>query len=164
MKLKEILFLMENCEAITIDGKYIGHFMVDKIEKGIYRLASNHIGKTKTANRIVIEIHKNANREDYVFGSKNLGKQFTFDRLKQGDITQIEFILEDKEGSEKFHFFADWCGESEDVNSAQKTYESKCGHLYLVIEDGKSVEDYFDKEEIDEESYMNFYFDMMDVG
>ena len=105
MKLKEISFVMENCEAITISGKYIGHFIVDKIEKGIYRLASNHIGKTKTANRIVIEIHKNANREDYVFGSENLGKQFTFDRLKQGDITQIEFILEDEEGNEKFHFF-----------------------------------------------------------
>lgn len=164
MKIKEISFVMENCEVITIDGKYIGQFIVDKIEKGFYRLAVNYVGKTKTANRIVVEIHKNANREDYIFGNENFERQFIFDRLERGDITHIEFVLEDEDGCENLSFSTDWHGESDYINLAQKTYRSKCHHLYLVIEEGKDVEYYFDKEEIDEESYMNFYFDMMNVG
>lgn len=164
MKLKSITFIFENCETITVDGKYIGHFVVDNIEKGFYRIASNLFKKSQTANRIVVEIHKNANREEHIFNSENLDKQFIFERLKQGDITHIDFVFEDENGAENFSFVTNWCGDSDYINEAQKTCESECGHLYLVIEDGKNIEDYFQKEEINDASYMDFRFDMMDVG
>lgn len=164
MKLKEITFTLENCETITVDGKYVGHFIIDNIEKGFYRIAVNCIKKTQNANRVVLEIHKNANREEHIFGSENLDKQFIFNRLKYGDITYVDFIIEDGDGCMEYSFAVDWCGESEYINEAQKTYESECGHLYLVIEDGKTIDDYFDKEKNNEPSYMDFRFDMMDVG
>lgn len=31
MKLKKITLVFENCDAVTIDGKYIGYFLVDDI-------------------------------------------------------------------------------------------------------------------------------------
>lgn len=164
MKLNSITFTLENCETITIDGKYIGHFIVDKIERGVYRLASNFFNKTQTANRIIIEIHKNANKEEDIFGSEKCGKQFVFNRLRQGDITHIDFVLEDENDSVSFSFATDWQGDNERVNDAQKTYESDCGHLYLVIENGKGIEDYFDKEDINDASYMDYRFDLMNVG
>ena len=43
MKLKNITLVFENCDSITIDGKYVGEFIVDDIHTSIERIACNAI-------------------------------------------------------------------------------------------------------------------------
>ena len=168
MKLKSITFTFENCDMITIDGKYIGNFLVDEIKTSIQRVACNAIMKMDIAKVIAIEIHKDANKSTHAFGRKRM----TFDRfLEYDDITSIEFELAEQyvdEGqepiTEHYDYFVNWVGDSDMENDAQHSYVSKDNNLYIVISDGKNVEDYFDFEMIDDSEYMDFQFEMYDVG
>jgi hypothetical protein len=171
MKLKNITFTFENCDMITIDGKYIGNFLVDEIKTSIQRVACNAIMKMDIAKVIAIEIHKDANKKRCELGCENR-KQMTFDRfLEYDDITSIEFELveeyvDDGEEpiTEHYDYFVNWVGDSDMENEAQHSYVSKDNNLYIVISDGKNVEDYFDFEMIDDSEYMDFQFEMYDVG
>ena len=171
MKLKNITFTFENCDMITIDGKYIGNFLVDEIKTSIQRVACNAIMKMDIAKVIAIEIHKDANKKRCALGCDNW-KQMTFDRfLEYDDITSIEFELVEQyvdDGqepiTEHYDYFVDWVGDSDMENEAQHSYVSKDNNLYIVISDGKNVEDYFDFEMIDDSEYMDFQFEMYDVG
>ena len=112
------------------------------------------------ANTVVIEIHKDANKERYQFDQNHIEnfKQMTFDRFKEyGDITSIQFELEEDYVEEEqvprreYHdYYVDWTGDSEYTNNAQKTYLSKEGNLYIVIAEGKNIEDFFVLEEIED--------------
>lgn len=163
MKLKEITFTLENCDYITIDGKYIGDFLVDELNTSIRRTAVNTIEQIDGADIVVIEIHKDANKERYLFLQTGWedSKHMTFDRLTgYDDITRIEFKLDDK----SYSYYVDWVGDSDYENEAQSTYISKDGHLYLIIAKDKVVSDFFNMNEIDDSEYMDFHFDMLDVG
>jgi hypothetical protein len=177
MKLKYITFCLENCDRITIDGKYIGDFVVKDIKTEIRRIATNAIDRIDIADTFAIEIHKDANKERYPFGQidKPNWKQMTFDRLvKYSDITSIEFELYDdytdemEEGAvyctECYDYWVVWTGDDDETNDAQSNYVSKDGHLYIVISADKTIEDFFDKEDIDDSDYIDFHFDMCDVG
>jgi hypothetical protein len=177
MKLKYITFCLENCDRITIDGKYIGDFVVKDIKTEIRRIATNAIDRIDIADTFAIEIHKDANKERYPFGQidKPNWKQMTFDRLvKYSDITSIEFELYDdytdemEEGAvyctECYDYWVNWTGDNDEINDAQSNYVSKDGHLYIVISADKTIEDFFDKEDIDDSDYIDFHFDMCDVG
>lgn len=174
MRLKYIEFVFENCDSIKIEGKYIGDFLVDNLETSIKRIACNSIDKIDVANTVVIEIHKDANKERYQFDQDHIEnfKQMTFDRFKAyGDITSIQFELEEdyiEEGQvarrEYYDYYVDWTGDSEYTNEAQKTYLSKEGNLYIVIADGADIEEFFDLEEIEDKDYMDFHFSMCDIG
>ena len=170
MKLKEITFVLENCDCITIDGKYIGDFLVEDIRTSIRRIACNAIDKMDIAHTFAIEIHKDANKERCPFGFVE-DKELTFDRLiSYDDITSIDFeLIEDyvEEGEpiiEHYNYFVHWTGESDYVNDAQKSYISKSGNLYIVISDDKNIEDLFDKESIDDDEHMDVVFSMYDIG
>lgn len=170
MRLKYITFVLENCDTVTVDGKYIGDFYVGKIESEIRRIACNSIIRMDTAKEIAIEIHKDANKEHLEFGCESF-KTTVFEALtRYSDITSIQFELEEQyveDGEvpvkEYYDYLVNWCGESDYENEAQKSYISKPGHLYLVIDKDYNIEDYFDKEEIDNNETMNFHFDMCDV-
>lgn len=175
MKLKYIEFILENCDSIKIEGKYIGNFLVEDIKTSIQRIACNAINRMDTANTFVIEIHKDANKERYQFDQTQREdfKQMTFDRLtSSNDITSIEFELEEAYPSEQsaapcrehYHYYVKWEGESDYTNEAQKTYLSMDGNLYIVIADGKKIEDIFDINEIEDKEYMDFHFDMCNIG
>lgn len=174
MKLKFIEFVFENCDSIKIEGKYIGDFLIDNLKTSIKRIACNSIEKIDVAKTVAIEIHKDANKERCQFDQDHIEnfKQMTFDRFKAyGDITSIQFELEEdyvEEGQlprrECYDYYVDWTGDSEYTNEAQKTYLSKEGNLYIAIADEKNIEDFFDLEEIEDEDYMDFHFDMCDVG
>lgn len=171
MKLKYITFTLENCDQITIDGKYIGDFYVGDIKSEIKRIACNSIMKMDIMKEFAIEIHKNANKEHYALGLEEC-KHTVFEILASyNDITSIEFELEEQyveDGKipkfEHYEYFVNWTGDSDFVNDSQKSYISKPGHLYIVIDKNSKIEDYFDKEEIDDEETMRFHFDMCDVG
>lgn len=172
-KLKNVTFVFENCDYITIDGKYIGDFLIDDINTSIKRITSNAIEKMDYANIIVIEIHKDANKERHQFNQTNIEyfKQMTFDRFIGCDITSVEVVLEEDDvedgqvsKTEKYNYYVNWTGESDNYNESHINYISEDGNLYVVIAEGKSVEDFFDLEEINDSDYMDFCFDMMDVG
>ena len=171
MKLKEITFILENCDSITIDGKYVGDFLVEDIRTSVSRIACNAINKMDIAYTFAIEIHKDANKERYPFGFIE-DKELTFNRLvAYDDITSIDFkLIEDyvEEGQEPiiehYHYYIHWTGESDYVNESQKSYISNVGNLYIVIADGKNIEDFFDKEAIDDEEEMDFHCSMCDIG
>lgn len=59
-KLKQITLVLENCDAVTFDGKYIADFEVSDIQKDISRLGSNTIEETTNCKMFFIEISKSA--------------------------------------------------------------------------------------------------------
>lgn len=169
MKLKRIKFIFENCDYVEIDGKYIGNFLVDKLNTSFQRIACNAIAKIDAVDEFLIEIHKDASKGRTAFGDK------VFDRFKEWhDITSINFTLAedacDKYGhvlktyNETYDYVITWTGNNEAENDAQKSYISKDGNLYIVVSAEKDIFDYFDKDTIDDIKYMDFYFDMYDVG
>jgi hypothetical protein len=174
MRLKQITFEFENCDAITIDGKYVGDFIVEDIRTEISRIASNSIEKTDTAYSFAIEIHKDANKERYQFDQAHIKdfKQMTFDRfMKYDDITNILFELEEnyecEEGiprCEQYNYYLNWTGESEYENDSQTSYLSKDGNLYIIVANGKCLRDFFDLDAINDSEYMDLHFDLCDVG
>lgn len=172
MKLKQITFYFENCDWITIDGKYVGCFLVDELHTYFKRTARNAIEKVDAANVFAIEIHKDANKERYQFEQNQDDdfKQMTFDRFsKHRDISSIGFELEvpiDEETCklERYDYYLNWVGDSDYENEAQTNYISKDGHLYIVVATDKDIEDFFDWDKIDDSEYMDFHFDMCDVG
>lgn len=172
MKLNYITFVFENCDEITIDGKYIGDFLVDDIHTYFARIACNSIDKREFVHTFAIEIHKDANKERYQFDQRDYEdwKHLVFDRLQTGDITHIDFELEEQYLDDKtaknheYSYSVLWCGDYDFYNEAQKTYISKAGHLYIVISKDKSVEDLFDKEWIDDKCSIDFHFEMCNIG
>ena len=171
MKLKEITFHFENCDCLTIDGKYIGNFHVGDIKTVIQRIACNSIRPMDIAYTFVIEIHKDADKEHYPLGIEE-DKQSIFDRLTVwDDITFIEFTLVEQyeedawlPDEKHYSYFVHWSGDSDDINQAQKHYLSKQGHLYIVISEKETIEDYFCKENIDDKDTMEFTCSMYEIG
>lgn len=174
MKLKNVTLVFENCDSIMIDGKYIGEFLVDDIHTSIERIACNAIERIDSADTFAIEIHKDANKERFQFDQTHIEdfKQMTFDRLRgYRDITSIQIeLIEDyvEEGQvpkeEYYDYYVKWTGESDYTNESQVNYVSDCGNFYIVIAEGKKIEDFFDMEEINDESSMDFHFSMCNVG
>ncbi len=168
MRIKSVDFILENCEVITIDGKYIGDFLIDDVQTRISRIACNSISKMDIANTIAIEIHRDANKERHQFGCTGY-KQKTFDRLVEwNDITSIEFELEEgnvEEGKiprvEHYHYFVNWVGDNDEENDAQSTYISDNEDLYLVIAENKQIEDYFNDKLIDDDEYAYMHWDLL---
>lgn len=172
MKLKQITFHFENLESITIDGKYVGYFLVDELNTYFARTACNSFDKIDVANVFAIEIHRDASKEYYAFGQMDCKdcKCMKFDRLTEyDDITSIQFELARERSEltsvvENYDYLVHWTGDSDFTNEAQTSYISDDGNLYIVIAEGKTIEDFFNKEDIDDSEYMDFHFDMLDVG
>lgn len=170
MKLKQIEFAFENCESITIDGKYIGDFEVSNIKTSIERLASNSINELQIANKFAIEIHKDADKEYHPFGMTDCNST-VFERINAyHDITHIYFDLysENDNGQESetkhYQYCLIWGGDSDYNNDYQSNYLSKDGNLYIVVDSEKKIEDLFDIECIDNANEMDFKFSMYEIG
>lgn len=163
--IKEVEFVLENCEVITIPGKYIGELDINNIRTTFGRIACNAFSKRTCSDSIYIEIHKDANVDYLPFGVENL-KTKIFDRLAGGnDITHIKYSLINDDGEilAQEDITPTWTGESDYENEAQKSYVSKLGHLYIVIDKDNDVDSIFG-DDINDEDYMDFHFDMCDIG
>lgn len=165
MKIKELTLIFENCEFITIDGKYVGGFELDGIKTRIARIACNSVDKFDVANSIAVEIHKDADKPYMSFGEEHSS---VFERIHEySDITSIEFTLTNEyegEGVDEqtYQYYVNWTGESEYENTAQSTFVSDSGNLYLIIADGKDVFDFFNEETIQEKNYTKWAFWYLD--
>ena len=91
MKVKNVTLCFENCDWVTIDGKYIGDLIVDDLHTCFRRIACNAIDKIETAKTIAIEIHKDANKERYQFDQEHIPsfKQKLLTGLKNMMISQV---------------------------------------------------------------------------
>jgi hypothetical protein len=158
MKLGMVEFVFENCEVMSIHGKYFSDFYIDNINTYFKRIAANAIEKIDEAGTIVLSIHKDADEEYHSFGLSSY-KTTKFDRiLAYNDITLIRFFLDGKEYSYRIKWDDDMM--SENLNQASQ--KSRFGHLYLVISDNAltNMKEYFPEETINDEDYE---FDQMDL-
>lgn len=153
--IKELTLIFENCDSITIPGIYIGDIFADEIKTKIQRMACNHVDKMEICNSFFVEIHPDANVQHNEFGvEEEWCKATVFNRIiRCDDITGIEIVLYDKDEEETYEYYTNWCGVSEYKNIAQKSYISKAGWLYILIDENKELSDVLFKE-VDDEEYM----------
>lgn len=166
MKLKEVSFVLENCEVIAIDGNDVGDIFVGDISDEICGgFCFGEIIKSTIAKRFHIELHKRADKKHLVHGLKSCATT-VFKRLTDYlDITQIDLVLDTETDGEleTLSYRVDWTGESDSENEAEKVYVSPFGHLYIVISAKETISDVFCLEAINDETDMKFHFDMLDV-
>lgn len=160
MVLEKIDFILENCEVISIDGKYVNTFLVDDISHYFSRVGMNCIMKIKRANTFAIEIHKNADEDYCSFGLRDF-KQKKFKRLiDYPDITQIRFILD----GEEYLYYLDWNDEASSCyNSYQSCYLTDEGHLYISVAKDKTIYDFFPQDYLLDNEAINDSFSLCDI-
>lgn len=158
MKLGTVEFVFENCEVMSIPGKYFSDFYIDNINTHFKRIAANAIEKIDEAGTIVLSIHKDADEEYHSFGLSAY-KTTKFDRiLAYNDITLIRFFLDGKEYSYRIKWDDDMMSE----NLNQTSRKSCFGHLYLVISGNvwTDMKKHFPEEMINDADYE---FDLIDL-
>lgn len=159
MKFDYIDFILENCEVVHIDGKYICNFGIKDIQTQFFGNCSWAL-KQEVVKTFFMELHPKANTVHYPFGEKQW-KTTTFDRLqKYSDITHIEFVLD----GQKYSYAVDW-EESDDTNNwNQATYKSGNDFLYIKISYDKSILDFFPEEYIAVAGDLNIIFEDEEIN
>lgn len=144
MKIKKLTFILENCEVIEIDGKYIGEICISKIKEKFRRIAVNAVETYKECGKFYIEIHKDANIE---YKSFNIGEpKKIFDRLEESpDITHIEIECDN---NQIYEYVVKWAGNSDYANKLQDSYIGDQGTLFIKI-GKKNIEKYFKTYDMD---------------
>lgn len=159
MRLKEIELQFENCEYVTINGKYVGEFLVDGIKKSFARLGCNSINKIDECTKFIVELSDDANKIANVVSSSDWYNHYdnVFGRIEQyADITGFRFVLVDYDGVEhEYSYLPVW--EDKDHNGMenlyQKSYISKNGFMYIVIGKDINIKDLPMYEHIDDTEY-----------
>ncbi len=149
MKLKYITFVFDNFDEHTVEGEYVDYLRIKDIETSFVSYAPGDVDRLDFVGSFAVEINSKANT---VHHNPNAGNReyFPFKWLGYGDITQIKFEIE---GDEKtYHYPVEW-SDTPSVNDFQKSYISKHGNMYIVIDEYKGIEDYFDKELINKDGY-----------
>ena len=172
MILDKITFILENCDSVTIDGKYIGSFNVEDIRTTISRVACNAIMKMECAHTFFVEIHKDADEKYFEFGQNDSRfEQEKFKRLLVDDITAIEFDLVDqyaKEGEEPrrehYDYYVEWTGDNDYVNASSHSFISDLGHLYIFIGPEEKYSEFIDKDVLNDKDAIDFKFKMYGIG
>lgn len=175
MLIRKLELTLENCEVITIDGKYIGHFYAGDIRKEIARMACNWIGVEEICHSFCVEIHKDADKEYDQFGVESWPSA-TFKRLTEyNDITGITIYLYDQYDEENgndeskdasYHYLVHWGGDDDNncENPLQSSKIAKTGWLYITIGEDMKMEEIFPSEDVDDEDHADFSASMMDIG
>lgn len=150
-EIEKIELVLENCEVITIDGKYIGAFYINNIKTNISRVACNSVQKYSTSDDILIEILKDGDIEHLPFGIEDY-KTTVFNRLtKVNDITHVEVYW--KDDNKHDDIWVTYNEERSFENIYQQSYLSKADNLYISISKDNDIFDIIDKERVDQESY-----------
>ena len=143
-----IELIFENFEDIEVPRKYIGSFLISKINTTIMRTASNCIEKQTWSDEAFFQIAGEPYDDSYVFGKKEKEKYYPFDFsghqptfariLAYDDITGI--IVKYKDGTEELYTipYSCWSGS----NEWQQARVGKDGSLYVLIGKSLKMEDY----------------------
>jgi len=157
-KVKQVDFGLENCELLSIEGKYIGNFFVDDIKQRISKHYDS-ISHMNIANHFSIMINAEADQEYDQFGIEEY-KANTFERLAQGDICSVDIVYDD---DSKDEFYVRWAGESEYKNAAQSSYKNHQGDLFILVKEGGEVEKEFENWDTDSESFTHLMWDKLNT-
>lgn len=161
-EIKKIEIILENCEVITVDGKYIGDFNCNNIEYSINRMGCNYIGETYTCKDFSMSIHKDCglnNKEEWSFGIFDR-KSNPLKRINDyKDITSIRIHFTDDKKDAK-QIYVKWGGDNDYINEYQESYINKFGDLFIVVSKDLKLEEVFDLEEIEDEEFMDFTWDI----
>lgn len=147
-EVKAIELVFENCETMLIKKHLIGCFRIRDIHQSICRTACNYIGAYDVAGSVVIELKNDvAEKEHIPFGIEDY-KTTMMKRLLHCDITYVDIIYDDDSRHEyAVNYEDDGDGSLGAPNANQKVKVGDNGNLYIVIEEGKDISDYFtDKE------------------
>ena len=151
-RINKIEIFFENTEVLELDINDIGFFRVSNIKTNI---SSNYrfINMYKCCDFFAIEIKKEGNK---YYTSLGDSKELIFDRLlAYNDIVGITIEYKDKEEIIKEEIEVPYTGEMDEINESQKTYLSKNGNLYIVIDGEKNldIEDVFNMNLINQPKY-----------
>ena len=174
MMIRNIKLTLENCETITIDGKYIADFSLSDIRKTIARRGCNWIDVSESCHEFYISLHSDANKPYSSFGVEDW-KSTVFERLRRyDDITSITIRLYDQYGDDEDdetkdrveHYSFAWGddGGNGEINPYQKSKVSKTGWLFLVIGKDLDIDKLYPAEDIDDAEFMSFASSMMELG
>lgn len=157
-EIKKIELCFENCELVTIDGKYIGEFNIDNIQRSIRRVACNYIQDALTCDHFSISIHREANKET---DGGLFNDTLKLNRIqKYNDIVSVcVYLNEDTEDERVERIYVKW-RDSDCDNEYQKSYMNDSGDLFIVIDKNSSLEDSFDLDEINDKADMDFVWSM----
>lgn len=148
MEVKYIELILENCEVIKIDAKYIFDIEVNNIKKHISRRTINSISSELNCESFSICISRYLPKENitrWTIGDTDEERD-TLDRLSShNDITGVVIHYEN-ETSE--YIFVPW-GEKECVNSYQNSKTDAEGDLFITIDKEKPLEEHFSQEYIE---------------
>lgn len=137
-QISKIELILENCEVITISGKYIGSFEVNNLQTSIRRTAINSIDKVQECESFVLSVYRDANVIQNTFLDTGHYKVIIFDRIHNyKDITAIEVHFTN---GKKEYICMPWCSATGDKNIYQKSYMNSKGDIFLVIGKGIDVE------------------------
>jgi len=153
--IKKVEFIFENCEHFSIDANYFGDFCIENIHENIYRCGLNAIGKFIVADTVVFEIYSEADTLYNCFGED----RNKFDRIKSYmDITSLELVYDDGSIETIYVDYEDSIeGQLGTSNTNQKVYKSELGNLYIVIAKDEDIEDFFNKEDINDREFVDYY-------
>lgn len=158
----KVELVLENCEVITIEGKYIGEFRLENITYSIRRKACNYIGESEVAKHFSMSINRDCNKEEATetsFGTATDWKRNKFERIRQyDDITSIYVYFKGKKKPKVF--YTNWGGESEYENDYQKSYINEFGDLFIVIDEKLNIEETFGTDEINDKEIIDFTWSM----
>lgn len=159
-EVESIELVLENCESITIERKYIGDFWCEDITTTVARIAMNSISKYQKCKEFFLSIHKDADCIYNSFGSPS--KYTAFTRLTDfPDITSVNVKYKD---GIKETYFVTWedADESGSNNCFQTSFISECGHIYIYIGERPMTEAVdLDMESINNAECMNDYWDLL---
>ena len=180
MQIKNIEFILENCDSINISGEYIGDIVISDITEHIKRTACNSVDWYKQCEFFKIEINQKANILDCPFGMTDPGEDLMylkFDRLCENDITEIILTCEDivynkhtkKNIKDKriYKYMVDYAEpKGMDMvlgapNINQSCYVSDLGHLYILLNPKSNIMKEIDRSTVNNSSYMDNYWKML---
>ena len=160
--IERIDLILENCEVVSIDRKYLGRFFIGNIVKEIRRIACNAIDEIVTAKESYIEINRNSDTEQ----TNMLGKNYyPLERLRRyNDIAAVDIIYADGKTD---YYYTDYdegenenCSGAENIN--QKSKFNNFGDLYISIGESINIDEVFPDGDINDKESIDFMWGVFD--
>ena len=162
-QISKVELVLENCESVAIDGKYIGDLRIEDIKRSISRIACNAIFDMSSCDHFSMSINRKAeddkNASDGLFDAfgDEVNHCSPFTRInKWQDITSVYIHFTD---SRVEQFYVKW-SDDEYNNHYQKSHINKFGDLFIVINKDIELGNVFDLDEIDDQEHMDFIWSM----
>lgn len=155
-----IEFIFSDSSSARVRADYIGDFFIDNIQKRINKAHGPRLLEFDDyAQTIAIEIHKSAEKiiiDEYYDITESL-----FKRLRENDVVSIRLEMESDDLPLSIHEYkVEW--DVDNCNSRSNKYQhwyiSELGHMYIVIDKEKCINDFFDFERINNIGSMNLHF------